>query len=92
VAPGDGTPHNVPVGRYHFVYVSPNTVATTVNLSDFGPDYGDIVIVKGGAAAATYNVTVDAGSVTIDGAATQVISTNYGVLRCLWDGAAWLLF
>jgi hypothetical protein len=40
-------------------------------------------------AAATHNLTIDpSASETIDGAATQTISTNYGKLRIYTDGVS----
>lgn len=42
--------------------------------------------------AATGTVTIDAnGSQTIDGALTQTISTQYGVIRIMSDGANWMI-
>jgi hypothetical protein len=43
--------------------------------------------------AATHNITVDGNaSETIDGAATKVISANYGTFRIYSDGANWFTF
>ena len=40
--------------------------------------------------AGTNNITFDpAGAVTIDGAATKAISTNYGSLKVYCDGTNW---
>lgn len=52
---------------------------------------GQMVIVKDeSGAAGTNNITVDGdGSETIDGSATKVISSNYGVLRIYSNGSNW---
>lgn len=67
--------------------------AVTVNLlAVAGVAVGKRLIVKdeSGAAGAN-NITVDAaGAELIDGAATSVINTNYGVLRLYCNGAKWL--
>lgn len=49
-----------------------------------------LVIKDESGGAATNNITVDGNaSETIDGAATLVISANYGVVRIYCDGANW---
>lgn len=67
--------------------------AVTINLlAVAGVAVGKRLIIKdeSGAAAAN-NITVDAaGAELIDGAATSVINTNYGVLRIYCNGAKWL--
>lgn len=51
---------------------------------------GHEVIIKDEAGAAgTYNITMVPTSGTIDGAASVVISTNYGSKRFRWNGASW---
>lgn len=66
----------------------------TVTLASAETDSGKIIIVKdesGG--AGTNNITVATeGAETIDGAATAVISTNFGVLRIYSDGTDWFTF
>lgn len=39
--------------------------------------------------SAVNNITVTPASGTVDGAASKVISSNYGALRLLWDGTTW---
>lgn len=67
--------------------------AVTINLLAVASvAVGKRLIVKdeSGAAGAN-NITVDAsGAELIDGAATSVISTNYGVLRLYCNGTKWL--
>lgn len=52
---------------------------------------GRIVVVKdAGGNAETHNITIDTeGSELIDGSATKVISTDYGVVRLYSDGTDW---
>lgn len=66
--------------------------ATTVNLPQMTGSYLPVlIIVKDGKGDAnTNNITVDgAGSETIDGATTSVISTAYGCRMFLWNGTQW---
>lgn len=63
------------------------TISTTVG--DQLPGRQMIIKDESGAAG-TNNITFDpAGSVTVDGATTKVINTNYGVLRLYCDGTNW---
>lgn len=68
--------------------------AVAVNLPAL-PDDGEIVIVKDGKGdAAANNVTVNRGGTdTIEGSTTKVISTNFGLLRLVYDLAhtTWLV-
>lgn len=49
-----------------------------------------IIIKDESGAAATNNITIDGNaSESIDGAATALISTNYGALRLYCDGSNW---
>lgn len=52
---------------------------------------GQLLVVKDGKGdAATNNITITpAGGITIDGAATLVISANYGVARLIYNGTQW---
>lgn len=55
---------------------------------------GQVFIIKDqSGAAAVNNITIAAGgSETIDGAASQIINTNYGSLRVICDGSgAWFI-
>lgn len=54
---------------------------------------GRVIVIKdAGGNAATNNITIDTeGAETIDGANTQVISTNYGSITIISDGTTWYL-
>jgi hypothetical protein len=53
----------------------------------------DSVTVKdvGGTAAANPITVSGAGGALIDGTASFIINTNYGVLRAEWDGTGWMV-
>ena len=52
-----------------------------------------LVIKDQSGGAATNNITFDpAGAVTIDGASTKVINTNYGSVMMYCDGTNWFSF
>lgn len=73
------------------IAVTSTGAAVTITLPPASAMKNRVVVVKdeGGGAAAN-NVTIDGdGSETIDGAATLVISTNYGVGRVYSTGMAW---
>lgn len=63
--------------------------ATTVNLSST-LQTGRVVIIKDGKGDAnSNNITVQGNGKNIDGAASTVISTNYGVGRYIYNGTQW---
>lgn len=65
--------------------------ATAVTLPA-SPATGRIVtIVDGKGDANTNNITVSPASGTINGAATKVINSSYGVLKFLYNGTEWNL-
>lgn len=68
------------------------TAGRTVTLPDATLLRGKEYTIKDGSGdAATHNITIDGnGSQTIDGAATKVISTDYGSTRIKSNGANWL--
>ena len=68
--------------------VTSTAAARTITISSADVVAGRIFIVKDeSGAAGTNNITIDtAGSENIDGSATIVISTNYGVVRMYSDG------
>lgn len=76
------------------IAVTSTAAARTITLRTEDTVGRRIYIIKdesGGAAA--NNITVDtAGSALIDGAATAVIATNYGVLRIYCNGTNWFSF
>lgn len=62
--------------------------ATTVNLP--AGVLGTYFIIKDGKGdGSTHNITMMPAAGTIDGAATLVISTNYGVARLVYNGSEW---
>lgn len=65
--------------------------AVTVNLPAASALAGKTLIVKdAGGDATANNITVDGNlAETIDGAATQAITANYGVMRLYCNGTAW---
>ena len=73
------------------VGVTDTSAPRTVTLATDDVEAGKVIVVKDeSGAAGTNNITVDTeGSENIDGAATKVISTNYGVLRLYSDGSNW---
>ena len=74
--------------------VTDTSVARTVTLQTATLTAGRVVIVKDESGlAGTNNITVATqGAETIDGAATVVISTNYGVVRLYSNGTNWFIF
>jgi hypothetical protein len=74
--------------------VTDTSVARTITLKQNDSRAGRIIIVKDeSGAAATNNITIATeGAETIDGAATQVITANYGVGRFYSDGTNWFSF
>lgn len=68
--------------------------AITINLPVASENSGRIVNIKDkGGNAGTNNITIDPnGSETIDGGATVAISSNYGSMTVLCDGANWHIF
>ena len=63
--------------------------ATGVTLPTPGYDGQALKIVDAKGDAATNNITITPGSGTINGAATHVISENYGSVELVWDGTNW---
>jgi len=76
------------------VGVTDTSVARTVTLGSVSAFANNIVIVKDeSGAAGTNNITIATeGAETIDGAATLVISANYGAARLYCDGTNWFTF
>lgn len=73
------------------VGVTDTSVARTITLGSVAAFAGNTVTIKdesGGAGTNSITVATE-GSENIDGAATLVISTNYGVARLYSDGANW---
>jgi hypothetical protein len=54
------------------------------------PVVGKWVVIKDGAGnASSYSITISPSAGTIDGASTNVISTNYGHVRFSYNGTQW---
>lgn len=73
------------------VIISNKTIAGsgTINLSAT-LQTGRVVIIKDGKGDAnTNNITVQGNGKNIDGAASKVINTAYGVLRLIYNGTEW---
>lgn len=76
----------------YIIGVTSTAAARTITLpTAAAAGKGRIFIIKDeSGAAGTNNITIDGnGAETIDGAATKVISTNYGVVRIYSNGTAW---
>jgi hypothetical protein len=74
------------------IQVNPTGGTVTVNLpAAAAANNGQTVIVKDvNGSAATHNITVSViGGGNIDGSTTDVISTNYGVVRVFSNGTQW---
>lgn len=75
--------------------VTDNSSARTVTLDTDDVIDGNIIIIKdeAGTASSANNITIATeGSETIDGASTQTITTDYGVLRLYSNGTNWFTF
>lgn len=73
--------------------VTDTSIARTITLLTADADNGRVITVKDeSGAAGTNNITIATeGSETIDGAATSVISTNYGSVTVYSDGTNWFV-
>lgn len=82
---------NYTVAAADHVVLLTSTSARTVNLPAAAASSGRVLHIKDQAGnAGTNNVTIDGNAAeTIDGAATNVISTNYGSRHLVCDGTAW---
>ena len=84
------SPHTVSTGTENFLGCDPSGGAIVINLPSV--NYGAcVIIVKDETGhAATHNITINGTSgQTIDGAASVVISANYGVVRLYSNGSNW---
>ena len=78
-------------GRSLLIVVTGNTAAVQVTLPA-DPTFGQLVtVVDGDGQANTYNITISGNGKTISGSATQVISTNYARVSCVYNGVKWSL-
>lgn len=64
--------------------------ALTINLPA-GPVAGDTYTIKdANGSASSFNITVQGNGSNIDAASSSVISSNYGVLRIVYNGSKWI--
>jgi hypothetical protein len=79
----------------YYIGVTDTAAPRTITLPALAslPDWIQLIIKDESGAAGANNITVDAdGTEEIDGALTQVISSNYGVLRLRRNQNEWLLW
>lgn len=81
------SPYGVSSSADYIIGCDPTAGAITINLPSLGYDAQAYIIKDETGQAGTNNITVQCSGHTIDGAATKVISTNYGVLRVYSIGA-----
>lgn len=83
----------VTVTTADFIVATNLTVAGAVAVSlPATPAKGDYYVVKDARGdGSTHNITITPAAGTIDGSATSVISTNYGVNRLVYNGSEWSL-
>ena len=74
-----------------YIGVTDTSAARAITLDSTDVENERILVVKDeSGAAGTNNITIQTqGSETIDGAATNVISANHGVVRLISDGSNW---
>jgi len=81
---------SITAGFETVLVVKKGTGAATAVTLPSSPITGLVYIVKDGKGDAnTNNITVSPASGTIDGAASKVINTAYGVLRVVYNGSEW---
>lgn len=74
----------------HIVGVTDTSTPKTINLPAAGRVAGmSFIIADESGGAGTNNITVSGNGANIDGAATHVISTNYGKVQVYWTGSQW---
>lgn len=72
------------------IVINKSVAATTTVTLEASPATGRVIIVKDGKGdAASNNVTISGNGKNIDGSATLVISSNYGVSRLVYNGTQW---
>lgn len=71
---------------------APRTITLPASSSYSATSVGVLIIVDESGGAAANNITADGnGAETINGAATQVIASNFGVMRLYNNGSGWFL-
>ena len=75
----------------NFIAITSTAAARAVTLPAPTADMAntEVVVKDESGGAATNNITVSAASGNIDGGATSVINTNYGVRRFYCNGTQW---
>jgi hypothetical protein len=63
----------------------------TVNLPATPTTNARFTVKDASGAASTNNITVSGNGHTIDGAATQVIATNFGAFTAIFNGTNWFI-
>ena len=78
-------------GTDYILAADTTEAAVTVTLPT-GPARGDTYVVKDGSGnASVNNVTLDGGTISIDGATALVLSTNFAKATVTFDGTKWLV-
>jgi len=94
VGPYTATPASYQVlATDYTIGVTSTAAARTITMPNSGIAQGQSWVIKdesGG--AATNNITISGNGFNIDGAATFVISTNYGSVDIYWNGSAYFIF
>lgn len=73
-----------------YVVINKGTPATTAVTLPSSPATGLIINIKDGAGnSASFNITVSAASGNIDGAATNVLNTNFASVDYIFNGTQW---
>lgn len=72
-----------------YVIIVDTSTARTINLPAVPVNTPVYIIKDNTGTAGANNITVSGNGNNIDGAASATISTNYGVLRIVWNGTQW---
>ncbi len=84
-----GSSYAASVGDYVILVNKVTGSATTISLPS-SPAAGQLMTIKDAKGdAATNAITISPTGGTIDGASSATISTNYGVLRLIYNGSQW---
>ena len=83
--------NNGRTSQYDYILSVDSSAAPVTITLPTSPNKGDTYIIKDGAgAAATNNITLDGGTLNIDGATTHVISTNFDKVTVIFDSVKWI--
>ena len=81
-----------PIANDYYIGVTDTAAPRTVTLPPLAsvPEWTQFVIKDESGGAAANNITIDGdGAETIDGAASKIINTNYGVVRLTRGATGW---